>query len=774
MPELQTLEQMNNAEAAKAAKVKTLKSSQSAKTLPRKPSFLRSRRKGLGGAGGGDGSYGTDCPAFAKLYKVGARLGSGGFAVVKRCTTRGPPATTSSAVERAVKITDMSKVNEGMLEKEHELHAALDHPAIVRVHGYFRGHKRSYMVMDLCDEGDIASALSRESHLSEARVGRLLRAVLDGIVYLHEVAGVIHRDLKPENVLLYRDRTGLPGGGGGGGGGGMTVLCPKIADFGLAARIGDGRKVPGPRHIEGTLEFFSPELLLYHANAEMSGGDGSGAVIGKPADVWAVGVLAFMCLEGVFPFAPTGYEQREDVFRNIMIGLKGLPEKAFKDRMSPGMASLVKSMLHPEPTVRITARGAVEALDKLMPPPPPPLPMGGESFEGGASSSSHPPSFLSPRASPRSSRSSSVGDADGASSSPSAFGFLSQSHRPEQQSNLKSTSARRRLKRTFFVIRAVNWFGSLGRLRKHRGSGEDVGGKDYSGSSSSSSSSSSSAAAGGTQVADGEGKEGGGGGAAGGSRSGASGEASGETRGAWTKPSKANSNLTDASGDSTDVEHFTADSIIMHQDELSGADEEVEGAGGGGGRAAAAAAAAAGRGGCKKRAAANLKWADASQVAALVEEREAQARAAFDAYDENGDGVLDLAELTALMRDFGIFDQEQVERHFHRFDVNDDGEVDFNEFVANFNLLLAADQQQRQQHHDHHTHHTHDTHHDDHADEGKRQQEGKEEGKENDLRREGKEGKEGNEGEAEAAMRVEGGRRDSFRAGAWFMRSAEA
>ena len=73
----------------------------------------------------------------------------------------------------------------------------------------------------------------------------------------------------------------------------------------------------GKTSMAGTLEYFSPELLEFHAGI---GADTEGSHLGTPADIWALGVLAFTCLEGYHPFSPNGFESHEDIFRNIMYG----------------------------------------------------------------------------------------------------------------------------------------------------------------------------------------------------------------------------------------------------------------------------------------------------------------------------------------------------------------------------------------------------------------------------------------------------------------------
>jgi 5'-AMP-activated protein kinase catalytic alpha subunit len=95
---------------------------------------------------------------------------------------------------------------------------------------------------------------------------------LEGISYCHE-KGVCHRDLKPENIIIDEHRR------------------IKIIDFGFSAssRI-------NLNNFCGTPAYMSPELVR------------KVAYNGAKADIWALGVILYLMLIGVFPFR-AGNEQ---------------------------------------------------------------------------------------------------------------------------------------------------------------------------------------------------------------------------------------------------------------------------------------------------------------------------------------------------------------------------------------------------------------------------------------------------------------------------------
>jgi serine/threonine-protein kinase len=110
-----------------------------------------------------------------------------------------------------------------------------------------------------------------------------LRIVLDQLAHaldaLHE-RGVIHRDIKAENLFIA------------GSGPGLHIT---LYDFGLA-RISSDSNAPVHGKLTsvgmrvGTNEYMSPEQMLNAADADHS------------ADLWAVGVVAYLLLCASFPF----------------------------------------------------------------------------------------------------------------------------------------------------------------------------------------------------------------------------------------------------------------------------------------------------------------------------------------------------------------------------------------------------------------------------------------------------------------------------------------
>jgi len=155
---------------------------------------------------------------------------------------------------------------------EARLTAALDHPAIIPIHGLFgdtgngmhlamkliSGHTLSdYMknIVDVYERKGIDRFDERKSLYN--RIEIFLR-VCDAIEHAHS-RGIIHRDLKLENIMIGRHRE------------------TYVTDWGLAMRIEDAGELP---RVTGTPGFIAPEVLV-ERRADVR------------SDVYSLGIILF-------------------------------------------------------------------------------------------------------------------------------------------------------------------------------------------------------------------------------------------------------------------------------------------------------------------------------------------------------------------------------------------------------------------------------------------------------------------------------------------------
>eukprot|EP00434_Breviolum_minutum_P038419 symbB.v1.2.034079.t1/scaffold4334.1/size41036/2 len=195
------------------------------------------------------------------------KLGEGGFGTVSRARDK------ATNVRRAVKLIMKAHVqNVDLLRKEIEITQKLDHPNIVRLFAVYEDHCSLYLVMELCEGGELFDRLVEEKYLTEPIVKKVMKQVFSSIAYCH-AKDIVHRDLKPENYILLSNCKAVD----------QTPV--KLIDFGLATRCGDSEQVSTA---VGTSYYVAPEVLKQK--------------YGKGVDVWSCGVLMYCLHCGSPPF----------------------------------------------------------------------------------------------------------------------------------------------------------------------------------------------------------------------------------------------------------------------------------------------------------------------------------------------------------------------------------------------------------------------------------------------------------------------------------------
>jgi len=205
-------------------------------------------------------------------YQILGELGRGGMATVYRAY--------QPTLEREVALKvlpDFLVEQPGFKARFHREAVAvarLQHPNILSVFDHGEQDGVTYIVSEYVEGGTLAARLGAPIQLDYCV--RLLRPVADALDYAHS-EGVVHRDVKPSNILL--DRRGVP----------------ILSDFGLArvAESADSERLTQTGAMVGTPTYMAPEQCAGHE-------------AGPPADIYALGVIAFEMITGRVPFnAPT-------------------------------------------------------------------------------------------------------------------------------------------------------------------------------------------------------------------------------------------------------------------------------------------------------------------------------------------------------------------------------------------------------------------------------------------------------------------------------------
>jgi serine/threonine protein kinase len=114
--------------------------------------------------------------------------------------------------------------------------------------------------------------------------GYVFRQLCDALRYIH-ARKIIHRDLKPENILVHSSSVFAEG-----------KLVVKISDFGHSKIIDDGYSIAQTRC--GTPQYWAPEVAA------------GGGRYDQKVDLWSLGVVLYVMLEGQYPFAGERAEER--------------------------------------------------------------------------------------------------------------------------------------------------------------------------------------------------------------------------------------------------------------------------------------------------------------------------------------------------------------------------------------------------------------------------------------------------------------------------------
>ena len=148
-----------------------------------------------------------------EIYTIESKLGEGACGSVYLCKNK----ITSEM--RAIKYIQKSKIRyPDRLKNEVSTLISCDHPNIIKIFEIFENKEYLYIVMELCNGGELFDYIVKNKKIQEAEAAMLFRQVILAINYLHN-HHIVHRDIKPEN-LTFSDNKIL-----------------KLIDFGIAKRV---------------------------------------------------------------------------------------------------------------------------------------------------------------------------------------------------------------------------------------------------------------------------------------------------------------------------------------------------------------------------------------------------------------------------------------------------------------------------------------------------------------------------------------------------------
>ncbi|KAJ9297892.1 hypothetical protein DTO271G3_4113 [Paecilomyces variotii] len=248
--------------------------------------------------------------AELKDYQLGDCLGKGAFGSVYRALNWN---TGETVAVKQIRLADLPKSELRVIMLEIDLLKNLDHPNIVKYHGFVKSAETLNIILEYCENGSLHSISKNFGRFPENLVGLYMSQVLHGLLYLHE-QGVIHRDIKGANILTTKE--------------GLV----KLADFGVASRTTGLHE----SSVVGTPYWMAPEVI------ELSGAT-------TASDIWSLGCTVIELLEGKPPYWKL--QPMPALFRIVNDDHPPLPQGA-----SPAVKDFLMQCFQKDPNLRVSAR----------------------------------------------------------------------------------------------------------------------------------------------------------------------------------------------------------------------------------------------------------------------------------------------------------------------------------------------------------------------------------------------------------------------------------
>ncbi|MGE0707839.1 MAG: protein kinase [Planctomycetota bacterium] len=252
-------------------------------------------------------------------YRVTGELGRGAMGVVFAAVDQG------SGREVALKLLvgEASARARARLEREGAVTGALCHPGIVGLLDSGDSERGPYLVYELIPDARPWSQLLPQ--MERERRLELFEQVVAAVAHAH-ANEVVHRDLKPENVLI--DGRGRA----------------RVVDFGLGYQA-EAQTLTQSGTFMGTPLYMAPEQI-------------SASTRGREAtsDVWALGVLLYLCLTNRAPF------QGGDLVELSRAVCSGSypPSRSLDPTIPEALEQVIARCLRLEPAARLADACALE------------------------------------------------------------------------------------------------------------------------------------------------------------------------------------------------------------------------------------------------------------------------------------------------------------------------------------------------------------------------------------------------------------------------------
>jgi serine/threonine-protein kinase len=264
-----------------------------------------------------DANYGR---TIANRYVLRQRVGAGSLGVVYRAEQ------LTNKRRLAIKLLPDSAQRDPLaverFRREGQVLVSLRSQHTVTTYEFDREPDGSlYIAMERSQGQSLAHVLRREGPMPWPRVMKVLQGLCDSLGEAHAM-GIIHRDLKPENILVEERAT--------------NRQFVKVSDFGLAKVLAANLRISPVGQNVGSIEFSSPEQLLDRP-------------LDARSDLYGLGVLAFLLISGVHPFA-----EARTFGEMVASHIQKMPPRlsAVRPDVPPDVEALIACLLEKDPNRR--------------------------------------------------------------------------------------------------------------------------------------------------------------------------------------------------------------------------------------------------------------------------------------------------------------------------------------------------------------------------------------------------------------------------------------